>query len=248
MAGIKIKKMKAHSSRIHARRAKESIIYIVFHYTGNVGDTSENNGKYFSRSDLPEIRDAGNPRHGVGAHFFVDKAGNIVMSIPINRVAYSVGGKYSTANGAGSYYLKCTNSNSVSIELCDCTKGVSWEQLLAAKKLVGYIQKRCPNAKTIIRHWDVNGKSCPAPMVGKDNVKWKHLHNMVTNGYQFKAEVMKRAVIRSSRGVEQDNKLGVAPVGSKVKIVRVVGNWGRLFRKTSDGKCRWINLNKVREI
>lgn len=41
------------------------------------------------------------------------------------------------------------------------------------KWLVKYIQKYCPNAKTIIRHWDVNGKDCPQIMVGKDNEEWK---------------------------------------------------------------------------
>lgn len=248
MAAIKIKKIKAHSSRIHNIRTKGSILYIVFHYTGNVGDTAENNGRYFARKDLSEVKYKNNPRYGVGAHFFIDKAGNIVRSIPITRVAWSVGGKYSILNGAGSYYNKCTNANSVSIELCDCTKDVSWEQLLAAKRLVKYIQKKCPNAKTIIRHWDVNGKNCPGPMTGFGNKKWKHLYNMVTKGYQFKVSVIEQAVIRSSRGVKSDNRLGVVSGDTVLKVVKVVGKWGRLAKKTADGKWRWINLDKVVEI
>ena len=39
-------------------------------------------------------------------------------------------------------------------------------------KLIKYIRKHCPNAKTIIRHYDVNGKQCPLLYV-KDEAKWK---------------------------------------------------------------------------
>lgn len=246
---VKIKKMKAHPSRLHGFRSKSKIQYIVIHYTGNVGDTAENNGKYFSRTDLAEVKDSNNPRYGVGAHFFVDKAGVIVRSIPMSRMAWAVGGRYTTSGGAGSYYSKCNNYNSVSIELCDCTLDVSWQQMMATMNLVKYIQKKCPNAKTIIRHWDVNGKNCPAPMIGTGNKRWKHLHNMLTKGYQFKAEVVdKDTYIRSSRGIKENNKLGKVKIGTTVKVVKVVDGWGRLLNKSDDGHYRWINLKKVKEV
>ena len=47
------------------------------------------------------------------------------------------------------------------------------KQVKSCKRLVKYIKKYCPNAKTIIRHWDANGKNCPAPMSGKNNFNWK---------------------------------------------------------------------------
>ena len=34
--------------------------------------------------------------------------------------------------------------------------------------------------------WDVNGKTCPAPMVGKDNLKWKHLKNKIVHNQRYK--------------------------------------------------------------
>lgn len=146
------------------KRSLESISYNVIHYSGNNGDTAKGNGLYFKN---------GNTRQA-GANFFVDRAGNIVKSVNMNRIAWSVGGLYTKENGAGKYYGKCTNANSISIELCDCaSKDPSKEQIEAVKWLISYIQKRCPNAKTIIRHWDVNGKSCPARMAGKDNKKWE---------------------------------------------------------------------------
>lgn len=185
----------------------------------------------------------------LGRIFYIDKKGEIWKSIPMNRTAYAAGGLYSTSNGAGSYYKKCTNANSVSIELCDLTSGSpSWEQLVAAKQLITYIQKYCPNAKTIIRHWDVNGKVCPVTMAGKDNAEWKHFHNYVTKGYQFKGEVTKKVAIRSSGKVTDDNKIGSKKKGATVYITKVVGNWGQLKKKSADGKYRWISLKKIKEL
>ncbi len=236
---LKIKTLRAKSVSYGAKRNRKSVSYIVIHYTGNRNDTAKNNAKYFATSNT----------RAAGAHFFIDKGGAVWKSIPMNRTAYAVGGLYSTSNGAGSYYKECSNANSVSIELCDLANGSpSWDQMVAAKKLVEYIQKYCPNAKTIIRHWDVNGKACPATMVGKDNKKWNHFHNYVTKGYQFKGQVTQKASIRLSGKVTDDNKIGTKKGGATVYITKIVGNWGRLKRKTADGKYRWISLNKVKEL
>lgn len=233
---IKINEKLAKSISYGNKRSPLSVEYIPIHYTGNKGDTAKGNANFFATSNTRQA----------GAHFFVDKSGEIWSSVPMDRIAYAVGGLYSKDGGAGTYYGKCTNANSVSIELCDCMKDVSWEQMLAVRKLVKYIQKKCPNAKTIIRHWDVNGKTCPAPMVGKDNPKWKHLHNKIMYNYQFKAKVVKKAAIRSSKGVKPNNKTGTANVGDVVKISKVVGKWGRLLNK-KNGKWQWISLKKGKE-
>lgn len=164
---MKIRKKLAKSISYDAKkkRSRSSVKYIVIHYTGNKGDTAKANASYFATSNARQA----------GAHFFVDKKGDIYKSVNMNRTAWSVGGKYSLSDGAGSYYGKCTNANSVSIELCDCCTNTNWEQKAAVRNLVAYIQKKCPNAKTILRHWDVNGKQCPAPMTGKNNKKWNNL-------------------------------------------------------------------------
>lgn len=164
----KAKKISYDSSK--KRNKKTDVKYIVIHYTGNKGDTAENNAKFFATSNT----------RSAGAHFFVGTKGKVYKSIPMNRTAWAVGGKYSLNNGAGSYYGKCTNYNSVSIELCDCVNGYSVKQAKATKKLIKYIRKYCPNAKTIIRHWDVNGKQCPLPMVGKNNKMWKKFKNEIS--------------------------------------------------------------------
>lgn len=235
---VKINERIAKNTSFGNKRDLSAVKYIVLHYTGNKGDTAKNNADYFATSNT----------RAAGAHFFVDKKGEIWQSINIDRTAWAVGGKYSLTNGAGSYYGKCTNANSVSIELCDCCTETNWEQTKAVRQLVQYIQKKCPNAKTIIRHWDVNGKQCPAPMTGKNNKKWKRFHSFLVNGYQFKGQVTKKAAIRSSGKVATKNKIGVAQVGTTVKIAKVVGNWGRLKDKGENGKYQWISLKKVKEL
>lgn len=158
------KKLAKKISYSQTKRSRKNVKYIVIHYTGNKGDTAKNNAVYFANSNTREA----------GAHFFVDRKGEIWRSIPMNRTAWAVGGFYTNKDGAGVYYNKCTNANSVSIELCDVAdKDPSQAQIDAVEWLIkNYIRKYCPNAKTIIRHWDVNGKTCPARMVGTDNKKW----------------------------------------------------------------------------
>ncbi len=234
---IKINELIAKTISYGGKRGLASVKYIVIHYTGNKGDTAENNAKFFATTNTRQA----------GAHFFVDKPGEIWMSVPLERIAYAVGGLYTLKNSAGKFYGKCTNANSVSIELCDCKKDVSWQQMLAVRELVKYIQKKCSNAKTIIRHWDVNGKDCPDPMAGKNNKKWKHLHNKIVHNYQYKAKVKRKAAIRSSGKVTKTNKIGTAKVGDIVKISKVVGKWGRMLKK-KNGKWQWIYLGKVKEM
>ena len=215
------------------KRPLSNIKYIVIHYTGNKGDTAQNNLDYFAN---------GNTRQA-GAHFFVDKKGNVGKSIPMNRTAWAVGGDHrSGRKGEAAYFGKCTNTNSVSIELCDMCLKTNWEQMYATRKLVKYIQSKCPNAKTIIRHWDVNGKDCPAPFTGSGNEKWTEFKRFITAGYKFTAVVTKDATLRSKPKLGAVNKKGTVKKGTKVKIVKLNGNWGL----TDNGY--WISLEKVKEI
>lgn len=161
---MKIKKIKAKPISYGAKRRLTSVYYIVIHYTAGNGDTAERCGKYFAT-----VND-----RAAGAHFFVDQNGNVVKSIDMSRTAYSVGGaRYNDykKTGGAKYYKRCTNANSISIELCDnLKKDPSNAQKRAVSELIKYIRKHCPNAHTVIRHFDVTGKNCPARMIKED--KW----------------------------------------------------------------------------
>lgn len=215
------------------KRPLSNIKYIVIHYTGNKGDTAQNNLDYFAN---------GNTRQA-GAHFFVDKKGKVGKSIAMSRTAWAVGGDHrSGRKGEAAYFGKCTNANSVSVELCDMCLKTNWEQMLVTRKLVKYIQSKCPNAKTVIRHWDVNGKECPAPFIGTSNEKWIEFKRFITAGYKFKARVTKNATLRSSAKISATNKKGTVKKGSVVNIVKMQNNFGL----TNDGY--WVTLNKLKEI
>lgn len=141
-------------------RPLSGVRYIVIHYTGNDSktDTAKNEASYFHRED-------GNQRNA-GAHFFVDQNGDVYQTIKLKYTAWSVGGDIvTTKNGAASLHGICTNTNSVSIELCDCAKKDPSEKMIeAVKGVISYIRERCPNAKTTVRHFDCTGKSCPGRM------------------------------------------------------------------------------------
>ena len=164
---MKIKQIPAKSVSYGGTRKLSSVKAIVIHYTGNDGDTAENNGRYFASCNT----------RSAGAHFFVGRNGSVVQSIDMARIAWAVGGgQYS--GGGGKYYGPYTNANTVSIELCDiASKDASAKQIKAVRRLIKYIRKQCPNAKKVIRHYDVNGKSCPARYI--DDSKWAELKTAI---------------------------------------------------------------------
>jgi N-acetylmuramoyl-L-alanine amidase CwlA len=156
----------------HKRKYKD-IRYIVVHNTANRGDSALGNCNYFAKYNTGKA----------GAHIFGDQRGHFIRSIRMNRTAWAVGGFYTNKKGAAKYYGKCTNYNSISIELCDIVdKKPSQAMLINLKKTIKYIQRWCPNATTIIRHWDVNGKDCPHIMTGTKNKTWKQILKYL--GYQ----------------------------------------------------------------
>ena len=167
----KLKKKLANKKNYGGSRRISAIEYIAIHYTANDGDTDEGNGIYFHNNIVK-----------ASAHYFVD-SDSVTQSVPDDHIAYSVGGsKYSNCKttGGGKFYGKCTNSNSISIELCDDKKDKKIYPTAAtiqnALELTRDLMKKYGvPAKNVIRHFDVNGKSCPAYWCGSDekNKKWK---------------------------------------------------------------------------
>ena len=154
-------------------RLPYAIKNIVIHYTANDGDTDEGNGNYFHNNIIK-----------TSAHYFVD-SNSITQSVPDNYVAWSVGGtKY--ANGGGKYYGKCTNFNSLSIELCDNTKNnIIYPTQETINNAIDFTKTKMVqygvNKANVIRHYDVNGKPCPVYWV--DNSKWENEFHSKLQGW-----------------------------------------------------------------
>ena len=160
---IKISSYPASKENYGGTRSLSNIKYIVLHYTANDGDTAMSNAKYFASGS-----------RGASAHYFVDSK-NIVQSVKDNFVAWAVGGnKYNDVakTGGGKFYGKCTNSNSLSIEICDDIKNNAIYPTEATINI---------NISNVIRHFDVTGKKCPMYWCGdsQKNAIWISIKNRI---------------------------------------------------------------------
>ena len=159
---VQIKTKIANQNNYGGMRPLSKIRYIVIHYTANDGDSDEGNGNYFANNILK-----------ASAHLFVDDD-SATQAVPDDYIAYAVGGKRYYTPG-GRLYGTVTNTNSISVELCDSFKnGIVYptEQTIQnAIDLVRMLMKKynIPH-ENVIRHYDVNGKPCPAYWI--DDQMW----------------------------------------------------------------------------
>lgn len=242
-----IKTNLANKKNYGGKRKLSNIKYIVIHYTANDGDTDESNAKFFKNNITKS-----------SAHYFID-SNSITCSVPDEYVAYSVGGsRYSNykSTGGASLYNKCTNKNSLSIELCDDKRNGSIypsqdtidNAIVLTKHLMALYNVPKSN---VIRHFDVTGKSCPAYWCGsktKDELWQKEFWNRLsfytqtTNvGYKVKITASELNV-RSGAGVT--NKVVTSVHKNEIyTIVEEKNGWGRL--KSGIG---WIKLSYTEKI
>lgn len=133
--------------------------YIVIHYVGGVSN-AKNNADYFF-----------NGYRGASAHYFVDEK-EIWQSVEDKDRAWHCGGGLQGSKGH-SFFGLCSNSNSIGIEMC-CKKKNNGEWYFEPEtvdntiELVEHLMKKhnIPKEK-VIRHFDVTGKTCPAPYVNE---------------------------------------------------------------------------------
>ena len=136
--------------------------YIVVHYVGAVS-SAKNNANYFYNTDTTKL---GKP---ASAHYFVDE-NDIYQVVEDKDKAWHV---KTTLQGAGGHTFlgKCTNSNSIGVELCCKIKnGDKWyfedKTVENATELIRYLMdKHNIPIERVIRHYDVTGKNCPVPFI-----------------------------------------------------------------------------------
>lgn len=138
-----------------SRGRSQKVKYLVIHYTSNNGDTAKNNADYFAREDV-----------GASAHYFCDES-EIWQTVKDTDTAWHCGAKTYK-------HPECRNSNSIGIEICmnDKNGKVRQGSIDTAAELARYLMKRYGILlANVIRHHDVTGKDCPAPMVS-DPALW----------------------------------------------------------------------------
>ena len=148
------------------RRDASAVRYLVYHYTGNDGDTARANAIYYANATVK-----------ASAHYFVDGT-EIVQSVPELYTAWAVGGKKwsdCAQTGGGTLHGVVTNANSISIEMCDTVRDgkimateatISNAAALGRKLMTLY---GIP-IERVVRHFDVTGKHCPAYLM--DSAAW----------------------------------------------------------------------------
>lgn len=141
-----------------------SIKYIAIHYVGAVS-TAKANSNYFKST-----------YRGASAHYFVDEK-DIYQVVEDKDIAWHVGAKYYK-------HLNCRNSNSIGIEMCcfnnngkiDVSEKVVERTIELTRELM---KKYNIPIKNVVRHYDVTGKNCPAPMVS-NSVRWTNFINKLS--------------------------------------------------------------------
>ncbi|WP_352400160.1 N-acetylmuramoyl-L-alanine amidase [Anaerotignum sp.] len=229
---LKIKVATANRKNYGNVRDPKGIKYIVIHYTANDGDSDESNGRYFQ----DHIVEA-------SAHYFVDDD-SITQSVADNYVAWSVGGKKypsCATTGGGEWHGKCTNNNSISVELCDSIRNGKYDftpgTLENAVGLVQVLMKKYNvPIENVIRHFDVVGKICPRPFV-EDEKAWEDFKERLVD----EEMVSREKIIVNGKACEVDmiRKDGTTYVKTR-DIAEVLG-----LKVGSKGKVPAIETKRI---
>lgn len=186
-------------SAIHttAKPGRE-IKFIVVHYTAGVtsrAGTAVNVAEYYRTTDRE-----------VSSDYTIDDAVAVCCNGDINnRYTWHCGGsKYNTKGGT--YYGKCTNANSIGVEICSTNstgkmqnandRSYSFTDAVInnAVELVRQLMKwyNIP-AENVIRHYDVTGKPCPG-IIG-----WNKESGSEAEWEKFKARLSETSAVPSKK-------------------------------------------------
>ena len=159
-----------------ARGRTQPIEFLVIHYTANNGDTVQNNLDYFAGNAV-----------GTSAHYFVDENG-YGQSVKDQDTAWHC--------GANQYkHPDCRNANSIGIELCSKkdSRGNYYfmdQTVYNAAALARQLMQTYGIDRThVLRHYDVTGKRCPAPMVDTPTL-WENFLNLLEDKTMTYAEAI----------------------------------------------------------
>lgn len=215
----------------HESRNGQAISYIVVHYTGNQTDTAKANANYFY---------GGN--RGASAHYFVDDT-SIYQSVEDSEAAWHVGKNY----GSNNLFGKCSNKNSIGIEMCSTNGAITSGTITNAVALTRYLMALYGiKADHVVRHYDVCSKRCPGwtGWLPPNESKW----------ISFKAQIgATEAEVPTATKTEtkKTSKSVKAPFLIKVKIrdlnIRTGAgtNYPRTGKYTGKGKFTIVETNKA---
>ena len=142
--------------------------YVVIHYTGNKNDKASSNAEYFKSVN-----------RGASAHYFVDKT-SVYQVVNDDDTAWAVGKNY----GSNNLFGKCTNRNSISIEMCSDNGKIHDKTYKNTVELTKKLMKKYNiPVSNVVRHYDVCSKTCPGwnGWVGSDTSIWNKFKKDIFN-------------------------------------------------------------------
>lgn len=182
--------------------------YIVVHYTA--GSTSK------AGSALNTAVMFSNPSVYASADFIVDDDTIVQFNPDIkNRFCWHCGDNKNMFSMGGKYYGKCTNANSIGIEVCSTNPNWQASDFANSKKwsftdkvvnnaveLVKYLMQtyNIP-IENVIRHYDVTGKFCPG-IIG-----WNEDSGNAKKWEQFKARLTGTATTTTTADKVNNNDI-----------------------------------------
>lgn len=224
-------------------------LYVVIHYTGNKTDSARNNAKYFK-----------NGKRHASAHYFVDSA-EIVQIVRDSDASWGVGKKYGNARLWG----KCTNANSINIEMCSTNGKIDDATMKNTADLVRSLMTRYNiPIQNVVRHYDVCAKRCPGwdGWLPNNESEWNRLICMIQNTAPTSAEERHLVpvpqpsgvsdvlykVTASSLNIRADHNASSAKRGcikdmGTYTITEICGNWGKLASGMG-----WICLDYAKRV
>ena len=217
--------------------------WIVIHYTGNKTDKAKANANYFYSVN-----------RNASAHYFVDEH-NIYQVVKDSDKAWHVGRNY----GKNNLFGKCTNMNSIGIEMCSTNGEIAdatFDNTVALTKEL--MKKYNIPADHVVTHWMTCSKRCPGwnGWIPPNESIWKVFKNDISSITTSPSQPIKSQstdevtpnksfkirVKVSTLNIRKSPSTSSAVVGKITDngiytITEVSGNWGKL--KSGAG---WISI------
>ena len=219
--GYKLYKKLTKVNYTHMSNKKNE--YIVIHYTGNATDTALANARYFETVN-----------RGASANYFVDQT-TVYQCVLDSDKAWHVGVNY----GNHTLFGKCTNSNSIGIEMCSNKKKIAQDTYKNTVALTKKLMKKYNiPASRVVRHYDVCNKVCPgwSGWTIKNDKIWK----------QFKKDIQATASVSSSTVTKKPSSISNEYTYTKFlsDLRTILGLKSNASKKTILSKTITVSENK----
>lgn len=199
---------------------------IAVHYTGDEErcGTAKDTAEMFA-----------DPERQASAHIVVDEGDTAYVCVPLDRIAFAVGGLLYKDSQGGRYYEQYGNVNTISIEMVSRTDAngrwyIPEKTIQNAIEVIKILQAMYGiDDDHVFRHYDINGKPCP----------WCWTNEPPYNGEYLWREFKDRLKVASSKGGEKTMKfIDISHWNGTIDFEAVKNEVDGVIMKCSQGSYR----------